>query len=131
PEPVVLAAPFLVTVAVGLALARPPELRVQVVLDRERALEDEDVELEIRVEALRPVARLVLEVRLPRGLQERRTLREPGTSLAAGQVRTYRRQLSCQRWGGRLVGHVRLRARDPLGLFTYEEEARRQLPLRV
>jgi uncharacterized protein (DUF58 family) len=131
PEPVVLAAPFLLTVAVGLALARSPELRVQVALDRERAMEDEDVELEVRVEALRPVSRLELEVRLPRGLLERRALREPGTSLGAGQVRTYRRQLRCLRWGGRLVGNVRLRARDPLGLFTYEEDARRQLPLRV
>src|SRR2546429_373132 len=36
-----------------------------------------------------------------------------------------------RRWGGRLVGQVRLRARDPLGFFTYREETRRQLPLRV
>ena len=53
PEPVVVAAPLLLAAAVGLALARPPDLDVRVRLDRERALEGEEVELELTVHARR------------------------------------------------------------------------------
>jgi uncharacterized protein (DUF58 family) len=131
PEPVVLAAPLLLAAAAGLALARPPTLEVGVSLDRERALEGEEVTLEVRVSALRPVTRLELEVRLPPGLARDRSPAERPAGLAAGAERTYRRRLECRRWGGRLVGDVRLRARDPLGFFTYRSDERRLLPLRV
>jgi len=131
PEPVVLAAPLLLAAAAGLALARPPDVDVTVRLDRERALEGEEVELEVTVSARRPVAWLDVEVRLPPGLAERRRSGDGPASLRAGATRTYRRRLACQRWGGRLVGHVTMRARDPLGLFTYRDETRQLLPLRV
>ena len=142
PEPVILAAPMLLAAAVGLALASPPRVHVTVRLDRERAVEGEEVELEVEVHALGPVARMELELQLPRGLVARADPRPPaeggvrsgterGFSLRAGTTRTFRRRLECRRWGGRLVGHVRLRARDPLGFFTYLDEARRPLPLRV
>jgi uncharacterized protein (DUF58 family) len=131
PEPVVLAAPLLLAAAVGLALARPPALEVAVRLDRERALEGEEVELEVWVRARRPVALLQLEVRLPPGLVQRPAAAGGAAALTAGGQRTERRRLECRRWGGSLVGHVRLRARDPLGFFTYRDEERRLLPLRV
>lgn len=131
PEPVILAAPLLLAAAVGLALARPPRLEVEVRLDRERALEGEHVELDVEVRALGPVARLELEARLPAGLVQLPAAPESASSLSAGQAYSYRRRLLCCRWGGRLVGHVRIRARDPLGFFTYREEERHLLPLRV
>src|SRR5262249_49562751 len=131
PEPGLPAAPLLLAAAVGLALARPPRLEVEVRLDRERALEGEHVELEVEVRALRPVARLELEVRLPAGLAQLPAAPESASSIGAGEAYSYRRRLLCCRWGGRLVGHVRIRARDPLGFFTYREEARHLLPLRV
>ncbi|HXM56014.1 MAG TPA: DUF58 domain-containing protein, partial [Candidatus Dormibacteraeota bacterium] len=132
PEPVVLAGPLLLAAAAGLALARPPDIDVSVRLDRERALEGEEVELEVTVHARRAVAWLDVEVRLPAGLAERRRAGVDGPgALAAGATRTYRRRVACRRWGGRLVGHVTMRARDPLGFFTYRDETRRLLPLRV
>ena len=131
PEPVVLAAPLLLTAAAGLALARPPDLDVSVRLDRERALEGEEVELEVTVRARRSVAWLDVEVRLPPGLDQQRASGGGPARLRAGATRVYRRRLACRRWGGRLVGHVSMRARDPLGLFTYRDDARRPLPLRV
>jgi len=132
PEAVIVAAPLLLAAAAGLALARAPELEVTVRLDRERALEGEDVELAVAVSALRRVAWLDVDVTPPPGL----VLRRPGAaegsvSLRAGSVKTYRRRLSCRRWGGRLVGHVSLHARDPLGFFTYREQVQHRLPLRV
>jgi uncharacterized protein (DUF58 family) len=134
PEPVILAAPMLLAAAVGLARARPPRVEVDVRLDRERAVEGQEVELVVEVRALRAVARLEVELQLPRGLVAARPSaerRSGGFRLAAGATRVVRRRLECRRWGGRLVGQVRLRARDPLGFFTYTEEARRPLPLRV
>ena len=131
PEPVIVAAPLLLAAAVGLALARPPQLQVAVRLDRDRALEGERVELEVEVRALRPTAHLELEVRLPDGLAGLPAAPEKISSLAFGEARSYRRPLLCRRWGGRLVGHVRLRVRDPLGFFVFREEARHDLPLRV
>jgi len=131
PEPVLLAAPLLLAAAIGLALARPPRLEVEVRLDRDRALAGEQVDLEVVVRALRPVARLEVEVRLPAGLVQLPPAPEPASSLAAGEAYGYHRRLLCCRWGGRLVGDVRMRARDRLGLFTYREEERHLLPLRV
>jgi uncharacterized protein (DUF58 family) len=131
PEPVVIGAPLLLAAAAGLALARPPQLDVAVRLDRERVVEGEDVELEVEVRSRRPVARLEVEVLLPQGLSARSLPGEAAGRLGAGAVRTFRHRLSCSRWGGRLVGEVRLRARDPLGFFTYRDEERRLLPLRV
>lgn len=131
PEPVVLAAPLLVAAAVGLALARPPDIDVRVRLDRERALEGEEVDLELTILARRRVAWLDVDLDLPRGLAELRRDGRGAISLRAGSTREYRRHVVCRRWGGRLVGHLRLRARDPLGFFSYRQEVRQPLPLRV
>lgn len=131
PEPVVVAAPLLLAAAAGLALARPPRLEMVVDMDRDRALEGEEVELAVRVRALQPVARLEIELALPRGVVERPAASRGPSSLAAGGERTYRRRLACQRWGGALAGHVQLRCRDPLGFFTYRDERRPLPPLRI
>jgi len=131
PEPVVLAAPLLLAAAAGLALAGPPDLEVRVRLDRERALEGEEVELEVTIRARRRVAWLDLEIALPPGLAEVRRAGDGAAALRAGTTRTVRRRLACRRWGGRLVGQLTLRARDQLGFFSYREQVRHPLPLRV
>lgn len=130
PEPLIVGAPFILAVSIGLALARPPRLEVAVRLDRDRAVEGEEVELEVRVTAVESIARLEIELGLPRGLAVSPSEDDP-SGLRAGATRTFRRRLQCRRWGGRLVGEVRVRARDPLGFFYYRELERRLLPLRV
>jgi uncharacterized protein (DUF58 family) len=131
PEPVVVAAPFLIAAAAGLALARPPRLEVAIRLDRERALEGDEVEVEVQVTALRPLARLEVDLQLPRALRAVAREESGHGGLRAGASRAFRLRLRCLRWGGRLVGRVRVRARDPLGFFYYEEEATQLLALRV
>src|SRR5262249_57848375 len=74
---------------------------------------------------------LELEVRLPAGLAGLPARPERLSALAVGEARSYRRPLLCRRWGGRLVGHVRIRVRDRLGFFVFGEAEPHELPLRV
>jgi uncharacterized protein (DUF58 family) len=130
PEPLVLAAPFLLAAALGLALARPPRLAIAVRLGRDRAVEGEEVELEVQVTAIEAVASLEVQILPPRALAAV-PARSQLSGLRAGATWTLRPRLECRRWGGRLVGELRVRARDPLGFFYYEERERRLFPLRV
>ena len=130
PEPLVLAAPFLLAASVGLALARPPRMAVAVRLDRDRAVEGEEVALEVQVTAIEAVASLEVQLLAPRGLAAVPAMSQV-SGLRAGATWTLRSRLECRRWGGRLVGDVRVRARDPLGFFYYEDAERRRFPLRV
>src|ERR1700694_4678985 len=103
PEPLIVGAPFILAVSIGLALARPPRLEVAVRLDRDRAVEGEEVELEVWVTSVGAIARLEIELGLPRGLAASPS--EDGPSgLRAGATRTFRRRLQCRRGGGRPVG---------------------------
>jgi uncharacterized protein (DUF58 family) len=131
PEPVALALPFILAVAVGLALAGQPDLDLRVRLDRDRVIEGEEVELLVEVYARRPAARLEFELRLPRNLEAKPRGSLARTGLATDSTRTYRWALTPRRWGGRPPVRVRLRARDPLGFFTYAMEERELPPLRV
>ena len=131
PEPVVVAAPFLLACAVGLVLARQPRLEIDVELERERAVEGEEVGVLVRVTALQPAARVEVELLLPRGLELLPAQSAEQGGLRTGPTRVYRRRIRCRRWGGRLVGRLEVRARDPLGFFYYSQEARQQLPLRI
>src|SRR5439155_3255158 len=68
PEPVVLAAPFALLAGLGLALARAPDVSVELELSRERVLEGEELQVVARLSS--PHAeRLELELLLPGGLE--------------------------------------------------------------
>jgi len=130
-EPVVLAAPFLVVLALGAALARPPGLSVELALDRERAIEGDEVEVTLVVAAAQPVERLDVELARPRGLI---LLDDPATlvfGLPAGGRKELRLRLRCRRWGGYTVGQVRLVARDRFGFFRWERTEDLRRPLKV
>src|SRR5262249_62047853 len=66
PELVALTAPFLLALSAGLALATPPRLAVRVELDRNRALEGDEVAATVSLEAATPVDRLAGSRRPPR-----------------------------------------------------------------
>lgn len=131
PEPALLVLPFLLAVALGLALARPPNLRAAVRVDRERLIEGEEVEVAVEVEALRPVPGLEVVLEVPAGTTVQRLDRSQPVGLAAGAVHVERWRLAPQRWGGRLRPRVEVRARDSLGFFTWRLGDERLGPLRV
>ena len=131
PELAVLAAPFALALALGLQPGRPPEPRVSLRLDRERALEGDDVAVELEVRSLRPLERLELLLALPAGLEVADGSNAHAIRLGWDDERVLRLRLRCARWGNHTLGDVRLRARGRLGLSLWEQQLWLPAPLRV
>ena len=119
PELAALAAPFALFVALGLALARPVEVRAQAELDHERQLEGRLVTVWLDVSASQPVERLELLVDLGEGL-ETEAPNPILIRLGRGERRELEVPVRCSRWGTYEVGQVVWRARDGFGLLVYE-----------
>ena len=131
PELVVLAAPFALLLAAGLAVGRAPQLDVDVSIERERALEGEELDAEIRIATAGAVERVEVLLVLPPGLETGPDENPVAIRLAPGEERTLELHLRCARWGGYAPGEVALRAHDRLGLFRFEAIVDRRTPLRV
>ena len=131
PELAVVAAPFALLPALGLVLARPPEVQVRLTLERTAALEQDELELELVVSSERPVERLELLLGLPEGLEVVSGGRALSLRLGWADERTIALRLRCARWGNYQIGDIRLRARDRLGLLTWETRLDRRTRLRV
>lgn len=131
PELAIVAMPFALLPALGLALARPPEVRVWLALDRATALEQDELELKLTVSSERPVERLELLLGLSEGLEVVSGGRALSLRLGRDDERTITLRLRCARWGNYQVGDIRLRGRDRLGLLTWETRLDRRTRLRV
>jgi uncharacterized protein (DUF58 family) len=130
-ELAVLAAPFAVTLALGLALARPPDVRVALGLDRERVLENDEVSLEVDLYAHEGASRLELLVEVPPELELVEGTNPIALRVASGEERPLELKLHCARWGAHTIGDVHLRARDAAGLVAWEQTLERRATLRV
>jgi uncharacterized protein (DUF58 family) len=128
-EPVALAAPFVLAL-VAAAASREPRLSVGLALDRERALEGEEVTLTVDLSSDERVDRFELLVPLPPGLSV-----EEGAAralfLRAGEDRRIELKLRCERWGAFSVGPLLVRVRGVLGLRSWEGSAGLPQALRV
>jgi uncharacterized protein (DUF58 family) len=120
PELVALGAPLALLLAVGLALAREPEVRLEVALDRDRAVEGDEATMTFTLHAAAAVARLELLPEVPRRLRVDDQPRALSMRFLPGEPRTVRIELRCQRWGAYQLGAVHLRAHDPLRLLAWE-----------
>lgn len=130
-ELAVLAVPFGLALFVGLALAWPPRVRVSFSLERERLLEGDEVAAAVELECDASIERLDVLLVLPSGLRLAEGDNPQALRLAAGEERTVGLRLAPIRFGGYVLGDLRLRARDPLGLFVYEQRVEAGVPLRV
>ena len=128
-EPVALAAPFVLAL-VAAAAGREPRVSVQLSLDRERALEGDEVTATIKLSSTSRVDRLELLLPLPEDLTAQEGFAR-ALLLQADEPRTIELKLRCGRWGAFFVGPVLFRARDPLGLRSWEGGAGEPQPLRV
>jgi uncharacterized protein (DUF58 family) len=134
PELVAVAAPLAVLVVAGLAGARDPELDAEVAVDRERALVDDEVTVELSLRAGTRVERLEVLLVVPPGMEGMDGARPTwatAVTLAAGEERTLAVRLACRRWGAYWLGDVHLRAHDRFRLFTWERHLDRHAPLKV
>lgn len=131
PELAVLAAPFAVTLALGLRGDPGPGIDVRFAIDRQRAIEGDEVEAEIELGSLLPVERLELVLIVPRGLEVVSGKNQIALRLGWEDVRTLTLSLRCVRWGNYQLGDIRVRGRDRLGLATWEQQFRQPQALRV
>ena len=130
PELAVLAAPFALLVALGVRMPSPA-LRAWVELERERALEGDELDAIVTVRAESDVDRVEIGLALPDGLEVVDGRNPVAIRLARGEERELPLRLRCTRWTSAEVGEVWLRARDRLGLVRYEGRVDRRRPLRV
>src|SRR5204863_9046401 len=104
---------------------------VRLELERERALEGDELEVVVSVEAANGADRLELLIDVPRGLEVADGDNPTAFHLRDGETRDVRLELRCARWGGYRVGRVLLRARDRFDLVTWEWAVDVRLPLKV
>ena len=124
--------PFAVLLAVGLAYARQPDVRVYVELDRERVLEDDEITLEVELDARDSVARLELLVEVhARARADQR--QESGRRFGSRSARNECSTSASAAPAGRLPARRRpcSRARDAAGLLPREQTLDRAETLRV
>ena len=131
PELAVLALPFALPPALGLRLAREPEIRVEVEPARVTAIEGETIDLTLTVSSLMPVERLEVVLVVPQGLEVVSGASAQSLRLGWDEDRTLELRLRCARWGNYDLGDVRIRARDRLGLIVWEDAVDRRQPIRV
>jgi len=127
-ELVALAAPFALAAAVCASLGREPQLRGTLVLDRERALESEDVRATLELSGADGASRIDVLLPLPDELSERDRRNPAGVRGSAGQVEL---ALHCNRWGAFRIGPALVRVRDALAFHTWEATLGAGRPLRV
>lgn len=118
PELAALATPFVLLLAVGLAGAAPLALDGVLRLDRERALEGENVGATVTVQAGGAGARV--ELHLPTTVRLHTDPIPIAFWLPRGERREVRFELTVGRWGVHGAGPAVVRARDRLGAFTQE-----------
>lgn len=135
PEPVALAAPFLVTVFVGLLSGGRPAVAVDVGLDRSRAVAGEVVEVVATITGSPSAHWVEAWVEVPDGFELVEPLAPGGPGddrlsdasvevlLRGGQV-VLRWRLRAERWGGVPGIAVRVRASDRVGLRSTSSEGR-------
>ena len=127
PELAALATPFVLLVAVALAAGAPLALEGVLRLERERALEGEQVGATVTVQAGGAPARV--ELHLPTTARLHSDPTPIAVWLPRGERREVRFELAVGRWGVHGAGPAVIRARDRLGAFAVEGQIGRQCEL--
>ena len=130
PELAVVGAPFALLVALGVR-APEPRLRAWFEVDRERALEGDELDTIVTVRAEAAVDRVEVGLALPDGIEVADGPDPVAIRLRAGEERELPFRLLCARWTSAELGEVWLRARDRIGLVRWEGRVDRRRPLRV
>jgi uncharacterized protein (DUF58 family) len=103
-------------------------VRLRLVLDRDRALEDETVTATLLLSADAPVARVDVLLSLPHGLESDGHLMAMRLDL---EPREHAVEIRCARWGGYALGEAVVRAHGRSGLAVWERTVALGVPLKV
>jgi uncharacterized protein (DUF58 family) len=131
PEPVVLAAPFVVSLVLGLGHAERPDISVVMRLSERRVIEGDHVELQVELVSPVPVGRLEAAVALPPNLVPLDGLARRAVRLEPGVPNLATIDLVASRWGTHRVGPLVLRTWGRSGLLRSELVVDRRLDLLV
>lgn len=139
PELVAIGAPFAVALGVGLVFTGDRTVRVHVELDRDRAIEGEEVILKVTLGAVTSAGPVDLVIDAPSGLEVSTSDRSrvvsgnrlSGLRVVPGQTEVVSLILNCRRWGAHRIRWVRLVGRDTVGLFSFFDEIPLDLVVRV
>jgi len=131
PELVALAAPFALLAGAGLALAETPDPSVTIELERERAIEGDELTLTVRIATEVTLEQLDLTLSIPEGLSLADGKSPVAIRLAAEGERELEYRIACDRWGSYLVGEVRLRAHDRFRIYRYDRADDLRVPIKV
>jgi uncharacterized protein (DUF58 family) len=129
-ELAIAVAPLAVLVALGVR-ARAPALRAWFDLDRERALEGDELDATVTVRSSTGIDRLEVGLVVPHGLELAEGRNPIALRLAPGEERELPLRLRCRRWSSVEIGDIRLRARDRIGLVLHEGRVDRRRPLKI
>ena len=125
-----LAGPFAALLALGLS-GSAPQLRAWLTFDEDRALEGDELELTLTVGSPTGVERVEVGVVLPTGLELVEGTNPVALRVRRNEERELRLGVRCTRFGTYELGELRLRARDRVGLVSWEGRIDRRMPLRV
>jgi len=131
PELVALTAPFLLALAVGLALVSTPRLELGVKLDDDRTFEGGETTATVSVGAASPVPELDIYLNLPSQVALEDGENPIAIHLAGGERRDLVLRMRALRWGGHALAPLYVRARDSLGFVNWESTLPGALELRV
>ena len=131
PELVTLAAPFALSAVLGLVLVRPPVLGAAVELERDRALEGEELGVHVDLRAETGAERVEVLLELRRGLVVEEGDNPVLLRLADGEQRELKFRIRCARWGAYGVGRLYVRTHDAFGLLRHELQLDHRVPLKV
>jgi uncharacterized protein (DUF58 family) len=129
-ELVALAAPFAIACTVGAALKRDPRLVASLLVERDRALEDEIVGAVVKLSSPTGADRVDVFLPLPEELVAPEG-NPRAVLLRAGEPKTVALGLRCTRWGAFAIGPAIVRAGDRLGFHTWEATIGEPQRLRV
>jgi len=131
PEVVALAAPFALVVCLGALAARRPDLELAVELDRERALEGDEIGVRIDLDSELGLTEVEIKLKVPSGLRVVEGENPAALRVPPNRPASVALKLRAEHWGAYVVGEVAIRARDAFGLFVHEEELELPRPLKV
>jgi uncharacterized protein (DUF58 family) len=128
-ELVVLSAPLVTALAVGLARSREPHVDVAVALSTDRCLEGEAIALDVTLTSEAPLEVDVI-VAVPRRLAASRR-HFSAVALRPGAPTALEATLWARRWGVHPLGRVAIRTEASGGFVRYEAAVDRSRPVRV